>query len=178
VRSLCKFAVFVGTAPVEIFTDHKSLENWFTESIMIPSGPSGRRARWHECLSRFDITVVYIRGENNEAADCLSRWAYPASEAGDDSIHGTEQDAAAAGGEAGLPLCAASLVSGFPGPGAAQRAKRVLHCGDCFCEQCCSSDVPTRSRRPCVCRGEGPRELKMTPPPTPGRPAPTGIKVW
>ena len=54
---------------------------------------SGRRARWHEQLSKFDLGVVYIPGEDNVVADALSRWAYPASKAfADVSIHGSEED--------------------------------------------------------------------------------------
>ena len=46
-----------------------------------PSGPAGRRARWHETLSKFDIKVVYTPGKDHLVADALSRWAYPASKA-------------------------------------------------------------------------------------------------
>ena len=44
-----------------------------------PSGPASRRARWHETLAKFDLTVVYTPGKDDTVADCLSRWAYPAS---------------------------------------------------------------------------------------------------
>ena len=44
-----------------------------------PYGPASRRARWHETLAKFDLTVVYIPGKDNTVADCLSRSAYPAS---------------------------------------------------------------------------------------------------
>ena len=33
---------------------------------------------WHKFLARFSLEVVYIKGEDNGAADVLSRWAYPA----------------------------------------------------------------------------------------------------
>ena len=57
-------------------------------------GPSGRRARWHQKLSQFRLSVQYIKGKDNVVADALSRWAYPASQAGGDvSMHGTLQDA-------------------------------------------------------------------------------------
>ena len=75
-------------------TDHKSLESWATEVLDTPSGPAGRRARWHELLSRFDVTVIYVPGKDNIVADALSRWAYPASKAfADSSIHGSDRDA-------------------------------------------------------------------------------------
>jgi hypothetical protein len=58
-----------------------------------PSGPLGRRARWHQIFSKFDLSVGYIPGKENEIADILSRWAYPASEAlRDVSRHGNAQD--------------------------------------------------------------------------------------
>ena len=54
-----------------------------------PSGPASRRARWHETLAKFDLTVVYVPGKDNTVADCLSRWAYPASKGMTDvSAHG------------------------------------------------------------------------------------------
>ena len=51
--------------------------------------------RWHQTFSKFDIEVMYIEGKNNEIADHLSRWAYPASQAYRDiSKHGSEKDKA------------------------------------------------------------------------------------
>ena len=44
-----------------------------------PSGPGSRRARWHETLAKFDLTVFHVPRTNNRVADCFSRWAYPAS---------------------------------------------------------------------------------------------------
>ena len=75
-----------------MLTEHKSLESWATELLDTPSGPAGRRARWHELLSKFDVTVAYIPGKDNGVEDALSRWAYPASQAfADASIHGSEK---------------------------------------------------------------------------------------
>jgi hypothetical protein len=57
------------------------------------SGPTGRRSRWHELLSKFDVSVAYIPGKDNVVTDALSRWAYPASKAFQDtSIHGSDRD--------------------------------------------------------------------------------------
>ena len=57
------------------------------------SGLSGRRGRWHQKLSRFNLTVVCIRGVENGVADALSRYAYPASQAFlDVSWHGSAED--------------------------------------------------------------------------------------
>ena len=92
VASLRKWAGIIGFQPVLIHTDHKSLEDWVGEHIDTPSGPRGRRARWHETLSQFDLEVKYIPGEENTVPDALSRWAYPATSARQDvSFHGTAE---------------------------------------------------------------------------------------
>ena len=58
-----------------------------------PSGPVGRRARWHQFLSRFYLQVGYIPGRDNTIADVMSRWVYPAIQALlDISKHGSAQD--------------------------------------------------------------------------------------
>lgn len=88
--ALQKWESWIGLQPVLILTDHKALESWATEVLDAPSGPVGRRARWHQFLSRFDLEVGYIPGRENQIADILSRWAYPASEAFRDiSKHGS-----------------------------------------------------------------------------------------
>ena len=57
-----------------------------------PSGPAGRRARWHETLSKFDLTIQYVPGKDNVVADAMSRYAYPACKAFQDaSFHGSAQ---------------------------------------------------------------------------------------
>ena len=56
-------------------------------------GTFGRRARWHQKMSLFRLEVHYIKGEDDVVVDAMSRWAYPASQAGGDvSMHGTLQD--------------------------------------------------------------------------------------
>ena len=92
VAALRKWGGIIGFQPVFITTDHKSLENWVTENTDTPSGPRGRRARWHETLSLFDLEVVYIPGAQNIVADAMSRYAYPASSAREDiGFHGSAQ---------------------------------------------------------------------------------------
>ena len=91
VSALRKYAGFVGLQPILILTDHKSLEDWVKEKMDTPSKPAGRRARWHETLSKFDLTVQYMPGKDNIVADALSRFAYPACKAFQDvSFHGSE----------------------------------------------------------------------------------------
>ena len=93
VEALKKWAGCIGFQPVVVLTDHQALQSWYQEKIDTPSGPAGRRARWHELLSKFDIEVRYIPGAMNTVADALSRWAYPASKGLQDvSSHGSLED--------------------------------------------------------------------------------------
>ena len=93
ILALQKWESWVGLQPVLVLTDHQSLEAWAKETLDTPSGPVGRRARWHQIFSKYDLTVGYIPGKENTIADILSRWAYPASQAlRDISRHGSIKD--------------------------------------------------------------------------------------
>ena len=93
VEALRKYQTWIGNHPVASVTDHKSLDAWATEHLNTPSGPLGRRCRWHETFSRFALDVLYVPGKDNEVADAMSRWVYPASQAWSDvSRHGSLQD--------------------------------------------------------------------------------------
>ena len=95
VASLIKWSGIIGNQPIEVLTDHRALEHWQTERVDTPSGPGGRRSRWHTIFSRFDLTVRYIPGETNIVADAMSRWAYPACSDKDDvTVHGSVKDKA------------------------------------------------------------------------------------
>ena len=97
VCALRKLAGHIGLQPVTVCTDHQSPQSWHKEHVDMPSGPAARRARCHETLAKFDLTVVYVPGRLNTVADCLSRWAYPASKVlADISMHGDEAKTAEA----------------------------------------------------------------------------------
>ena len=97
VMALRKWAGYIALHPVNVCTDHQSLQSWHKEHLDTPSGPASRWARWHETLAKFDLTVVYVPGKDNTVADCLSRWAYPTSKGLTDvSAHGDEAETAEA----------------------------------------------------------------------------------
>ena len=94
VASLIKWSGWIGTSEVTVITDDKSLESWVKEYVETPSGPTGRRARWHEVFSQFNLSIVYQPGPTNIVADAMSRYAYPASmERQDVSVHGSADNA-------------------------------------------------------------------------------------
>ena len=93
VLALQKWESWIGLQPVLVLTDHQAIEAWAKEVLDAPSGPVGRRSRWHQIFSKFDLSVGYIPGTNNQVADVLSRWAYPASQAlRGISKHGSSDD--------------------------------------------------------------------------------------
>ena len=91
---LLKFQSWIGGSAVEIQTDHSAIVKWYKEDLCTISGPLGRRGRWHEFLSRFNLIITYRPGQENQVADALSRFAYPAGEAQDTNFHGGDDDLA------------------------------------------------------------------------------------
>ena len=90
---LRKWSGHTGLQPVEVCTDHKSLQSWHNEHVDTRSGSARRGARWHETFAKVDFTVVYVPGEDNTVVDCLGHWAYPAGKAWMDiSSHGDTEE--------------------------------------------------------------------------------------
>jgi hypothetical protein len=50
-------------------TDHKALEFFKTQSML-----SHRQRRWMDYMSQFNFDIMYVKGELNKVADCLSRY--------------------------------------------------------------------------------------------------------
>ena len=92
VTCLLKFQSWIGGLEVTVQTDHSAIVKWYKEELTTISGPLGRRGCWHEFLSRFNLFIQYRPGKDNEAADALSRWAYPAGEAQHTNFHGSDCD--------------------------------------------------------------------------------------
>ena len=95
VSALLKFRSWVASTTVTIVveTDHQSIEQWWKEDLGAMSGPVGRKGRWHEFLSGFNLEVVYIPGAQNIVPDTMSRWAYGAvDDPGDLTFDGGLED--------------------------------------------------------------------------------------
>ena len=70
VATLYKFRSWLQTGvKIKCRMDHKSLESWVKEDFDRMGGPVGRQSRWHQFLATFFLEVVYIKGEDNGAAD-------------------------------------------------------------------------------------------------------------
>ena len=68
VMAIRKWAAYIALHAVTVRTDHQSLQSWHKEQVDTPSGPALRRARWHETLAKFNLTVVYIPEKDNTVA--------------------------------------------------------------------------------------------------------------
>lgn len=67
IRAVKKWRVDLLGSHVEIFTDHRTLENFDYQKDL-----SKCQARWMEYLSQYEYTITYIPGEENSIADALS----------------------------------------------------------------------------------------------------------
>ena len=92
VSCLLKFQSWISGRQFTVFTDHNSLESWYKEELCTMADALGCRDWWHEFLSRYNIVVVYKSRVEKDAADGMSRWAYPAGLADDRNFHGSHAD--------------------------------------------------------------------------------------
>ena len=53
----------------DIVTDHEALGYLKTQRKL-----SSRQVRWLDYMSRFNTTIVYVKGTENKVVDCLSRY--------------------------------------------------------------------------------------------------------
>jgi hypothetical protein len=67
-RALKKWRADLIGVPFQIYTDHKTLQNFTSQRDL-----SRRQARWMEFFSQYDGHIVYVKGEDNTVADALSR---------------------------------------------------------------------------------------------------------
>ena len=68
IRALAKWRTDLLGHKFEVWTDHRTLEHLNTQRDL-----SRRQARWLEFLSQYDVSIHYIPGNKNNAADALSR---------------------------------------------------------------------------------------------------------
>ena len=92
VSCLLKFQSWIGGQEITVQTDHSSIVKWYKEDLCTVPGLVGRRGRWHEFLSTFNLMIEYRSGPENHVGNTLSRWAYPAGTAQNTSFHGSDQD--------------------------------------------------------------------------------------
>ena len=91
---LWKFQSWIAGSAVEIQTDHSVIVKWYKEDLYTIYGLLGRLGRWHEFFSRFNLIITYRPCEENQVADALSWFAYPAGKAQDTNFHGRDDDLA------------------------------------------------------------------------------------
>jgi RNase H-like domain found in reverse transcriptase/Reverse transcriptase (RNA-dependent DNA polymerase)/Integrase zinc binding domain len=68
IRALQKWRVHLLGRHFDIYTDHRTLEHLPKQRDL-----SRRQARWMEFLSQYDFDLHYLKGDENLAADALSR---------------------------------------------------------------------------------------------------------
>jgi hypothetical protein len=68
IRALKKWRTDLLGSHFFVYTDHRTLTNFETQKDL-----SRRQAHWQEYLSQFELTFIYIWGEDNTVTDALSR---------------------------------------------------------------------------------------------------------
>jgi hypothetical protein len=87
VWALEKWRVDLIGVPFTVLTDHRTLECFQTQKHL-----SRRQARWMEFLQQYDFNIVYLRGEENVAADALSRIPHSPAESESQAFHMSPYD--------------------------------------------------------------------------------------
>ena len=67
IRALKKWHADLLDMTFQVYTDHHTLENFTLQWDL-----SRHQLRWQEFLSQYDMTITYIKGEDNTVADALS----------------------------------------------------------------------------------------------------------
>ena len=75
IRALQRWCSDLIGVPFMVYTDHKTLENFDCQCDL-----SQRQSRWMEFMSQYDCKIVYVKGEENCAADALSQTSFKAEE--------------------------------------------------------------------------------------------------
>ena len=83
VMAVMMWAGYIALHSVTVCINHQTLQFWQKEHVDTPWGPASRRARWHQTLAKFDLTVVCVPGKANTVADCLSMWTFPCQQGHD-----------------------------------------------------------------------------------------------
>jgi hypothetical protein len=68
IRTLKKWRLDLLGIPIVVYSDHCTLQNFDTQRDL-----SCRQLCWQEFMSQYDMTIIYIPGEDNTVADTLSR---------------------------------------------------------------------------------------------------------
>jgi len=68
IRGLKKWRLDLLGMHVHVYTDHRTLQNFATQRDL-----SRRQARWAEYMSQYDLSIDYVKGDDNGGADALSR---------------------------------------------------------------------------------------------------------
>ena len=66
--ALKHYEVYVGSGPIEVFTDHNPLI-----FLTTMRNKNRRLTGWFLCLQEYDLNIKHIRGKDNLISDCLSR---------------------------------------------------------------------------------------------------------
>ena len=75
VYSVRKLEFYIAGSPLVVLSDHRPLEALYTQAKLSP-----KQARWLETLASVPLSIQYLQGGDNEAADALSRASHVTSD--------------------------------------------------------------------------------------------------